>query len=512
MSAIQQILSSIGSTPAATLPVDLFVNFENGTSGSLVTTGILSGGTQGASGAWSISYGGSGTNHTKISSSNYARRTPVKAGGVVYDGSGTRGVNFDMSARTGLDSAFQTLTWTPVGSFGAVALTALMKFAAVGDPSDNIDTSIDHFVLNAGGFSVLQQLVPSGEHTTAGYVRSHGGDGSGSNFGPTIPIVAGTLYFVALLMDVANQLSQVIVLDGTSYAFVGASQCASASLTTFASVEIQDYLESFGGSTLIDSISLDWTNAAFPGEAFTVPTPTIGVVQNGSGAIAIQWSKVYSLSYLLERSHNGGAYSSVETTTGLSYQDSGLTNGDSYTYRITAKVNAFNSAPAISSAITVNNSATGTLWQSQTNNNYGGIFFNAFGHTLAQKIKGIQTGPISVLKCTLDIPTVNTGGLVTILLTQNVDGTGTVYATSVATNVTAAGTPDFFFFTNSIPANTDFYIWITVQSPASLFFNSGYIDGTATDYENGLGYDLVSQGSTSIGGLLQDLTFKLFTL
>lgn len=319
------------------LPVDLFIDFETGTAGDLITTGALAASEHGASlGSWFITYESTGVNHCLIDANNFSRRTPVVCNGSTFSGAGTRGLKFDMAGRSG-SAGYQTLNLgsLPI-STASVCLTALMEFGLVGSAST--DTSVDHFVMNAAGFVVMQQTIPAATFPN-GFLRAHGGlAGGGSSFGANIPITSGGLYYVALLMDTVNNLARVMILDGSTYQFVGYSEGAASFSGGFATLEIQDYLQSFGGSTLMDSIALDWTNAKFPGESFTINSPITSAVQSGPNEITISWTALPGLTYLLER-NSGSGWSTLSSSATSPYVDGSLA-GHPYQYRLTGSFGA----------------------------------------------------------------------------------------------------------------------------------------------------------------------------
>ncbi len=82
------------------------------------------------------------------------------------------------------------------------------------------------------------------------------------------------------------------------------------------------------------------TTLAIAGQSFVVTQSASGIATislnalASNGSVAVSWSSSGSTSYQVFRSNNGGAFTVVNTTSGLSYGDSGVANGTGYLYQI----------------------------------------------------------------------------------------------------------------------------------------------------------------------------------
>lgn len=77
-----------------------------------------------------------------------------------------------------------------------------------------------------------------------------------------------------------------------------------------------------------------------PGSVFTVPAPPAAPVLSGTPGYqmnSLSWTApAGALSYILEVSVGGGAYTQIFAGAGTTYNHTGLTNGTAYTYRVRA--------------------------------------------------------------------------------------------------------------------------------------------------------------------------------
>lgn len=150
------------------------------------------------------------------------------------------------------------------------------------------------------------------------------------------------------------------------------------------------------------------------------------------------------------------------------------------------------------------------LWQSQLISNNPAFFSGAA--TTCQKIKGIQTGSITVTKVNLDINSVFASGDITLKLTANADGSGTLYGTSGTLTVSSSGVKSFTFSGATIPTLTDFYISVQ-NSGGSFLIGTGYNGSFVEPYLTGQGYDALIEGTSNIGGINpSDLYFAVYAI
>src|SRR5262245_60636439 len=72
---------------------DIFLDFETGNAGDYYTSPMMTAMHKGAAIRWSTSRA---LSHTKVRAENKPLMHPVKVGGVTYDGTGTRSMEFDL--------------------------------------------------------------------------------------------------------------------------------------------------------------------------------------------------------------------------------------------------------------------------------------------------------------------------------------------------------------------------------------------------------------------------------
>ena len=125
---------------------------------------------------------------------------------------------------------------------------------------------------------------------------------------------------------------------------VGCSWTATAPSGSF--VTITGGSSGTGNGTVSYSVASNGTSSArsttltIAGLSFVVTQSASGIATislnalASNGSVAVSWSSSGATSYQVFRSNNGGAFTVVNTTSGLSYGDSGVANGTGYLYQI----------------------------------------------------------------------------------------------------------------------------------------------------------------------------------
>jgi len=214
-------------------------------------------------------------------------------------------------------------------------------------------TSIDLTTIYYGGdFAACQTRILANGSID---LRPHGGQ--------AITIANGIRYHIFHLANIALGFCQLCVFNDTTGAFIGASQFTFTPSDVLTFLIAGNYLVNGDGNGYDSAITLQKDAAAkFP--SFTLPAlSSIAVEQTDDGELTITGFST-AISFKVERRHNGGAYSTIDANflpirTNASdtfvYVDAGLVNGDTYQYRITAKVNTTSSATTTSAVVTVAN-------------------------------------------------------------------------------------------------------------------------------------------------------------
>lgn len=508
-------------------PVDVFIGFEGGTVSGIVTSSEMAASTRGASpGTWSYLHVGGVTTpltHTYTRSGNFARRFPLLCNGVAYIGAGSKYLVFDTDGVSNPPPSFNgwdALKWTPAGTYASLTVSALMKFNLVADPLNANYVGLDHININAslGNFAVMQQeRIPGGTNS----LRAHGSVSSVSTKGVNIPITDNTLYEIYLRF--ASGFVDLLILDPVNGAVLGASRCLTDT-GTVAAIDLQDYLSFFGGQTYWDSVYYDWTNAALP--PVTVPNPSsVSVSQTNVNEVTVTWSGV-ALGFKIERSISGvwSTLAADQTITAAnSYVDSGVSNGNTYTYRVTGNIGNNLSAVISGSPVTINNTLpTGTLWQqflTDVQNIYAAYNVAGTKH-VSQRIRNTDlVAARQITKISVNLKYVYTAGNVQMKLCANADGSGAQYGTSVIVALPAAGTInayiDFDFFYALVPAGTHFWFRLVFASPSEVLLGSCYGDyypGPASGAVTGYDADQNGSNQPALSGTPEDLNFKIYTV
>ena len=402
--------------------------------------------------------------HTFLIEETTQRRTDLVTDGVAYSG-GDRAINWDMALAED-PTDFETMKWTPDEEIsGDFSVTFMFTLNTVqgGDPLISVDLMSVYY----GGIFCAAQYQRSIGGT--GAIHAHGGTSGGSVNGENIPVEDGVMYVATLRANKTSQRSELTITNAATGVVIGAShggfEPGSSSLSF---VYMGDYLTNGQGNNVYKAIGFGWTtHAIIPLESdVSLAAPVIlNLTQTEPNVLRLKWTGI-GLAWKIEKSTNGGAFSVLESELVIpvgdlmEYYDSSVSDGQVCAYRLSGIVGYVVSSPDESSSFTVNNSPSGTesVWQTQALSNASISMSET--HTLSQKIKNTSASPVTISEVTLDSEFFTRGSEEYLWLTQNSDGSGTVYGISNAFDIQADGPLVFEFFAGAaIPGNTNFYLF-----------------------------------------------------
>lgn len=335
-------------------PVDLLMQFEQGSEHDLVTTNYLNDGTVSAqAGNWIISR----TNvyqpalYTRVSGQNLTNLFPVICNGTSYDTTGTRGIYFVLPS-TG--NPWEKLTWLPSGDFPQTNLVVSMAVRHNASNNCAIDLVLVNF--DTAGWATIQAV----KNGTSRYFQPHGKDGAGnSTVGPAVNVASNSLYFVTLKANKDLGDSELVVQDSTG-SLVGASRCSNNISRTY-NIGIGSYLSFSGGTNFVDNFMASWSSPQIPISPMTVPAVTNQVgYQLYTNTAIVSWSSGMALRYNFERWTSGSnAWHTINTNfTDSFYTDTNCIDGETNSYRITAIVGTNISLVSTTAPAIINNATT----------------------------------------------------------------------------------------------------------------------------------------------------------
>lgn len=382
-----------GSPPLETVAVDQLLDLSGAVTDAIVDLAALAAGSKGADvGTWEYDGVSDPLLHTRVSNASITPRRAILCDGVTYLGPALRGWYFDLTEGAAGSDPVEGFRNVPSAGKTNFAVTAWCKFNTTGD-----NWAIDWIGVWSGSkYAVAQQRILSGESGTQGYINAHGQVGGSTTRGIRIPIVADTWYEITVLHNATAAKAQVVILDATTGAFIGASECSSdINISDVVLGIFHDYPVHTGaaGSATFVAPVFDWTNHALPLLPFTLPAPTdVSAEQTDPDEITLSF-KSGGLSFKIERYHSGswttletawtGARLQTDTTaTAWPYVDGTVTDGETYKYRVTANVGSHASAASSETAdVTVDNAAFPNAVET----------FNGFTNNQALNVAGTWT-------------------------------------------------------------------------------------------------------------------------
>jgi hypothetical protein len=486
---------------------DIFLDFETGTAGDYYTPAMMGSMQKGTPIRWNTSRT---LSHTKVRAENKPLMHPVKVGGVTYAGTGTRSLEFDLdeAIAKNLSPLYEHLWgYPPAGTFDVVisGMEYIGAKSSVARPS----LGMDIVAINSGSF-VVQQVGETDVHIET---QVPGGVTYKSTPVPRNP--AGKWYYFALRYSGTTGRVEMMLVDPDTGELVGTSGKSTASVagseaTSFA---FQSYLIFGGGRNVFDNIAISFSNPAYPPFRIPVlPAPSyVSATQVAADTVRVMWPTTRAAGYKIERSHNGGAWTTVseqhQENGGRFFFDKAVTDGHQYQYRVSSFVGSQYSSATASSALTVNNTPGGTesVWIAQTSGGSSrAVYFDSAANYISQKIKNSQVRHLSEVQLSFEF-TDRTSDL-WIELWSNPDGTGTFYGAS-ATTPLANGTSAYKFFAPVAVPASDF--WVILKDPNNWGRTQVVTTGGADIYLPGGGYDAYQGGGYLLGP--SDLKFTIKT-
>ncbi len=501
-----------GNTPLAApeppYEADLFLDFETGNAGDYYSAPMMTAMQKGTPVRWGTSRP---LSHTKVRNENRPLIHPVKVGGVTYTGEGTRSMEFDLDEAVAkkLSPLYEHIWGYPPAGTGEVVISGMEYIGCTPVPGSQA-LGMDIVAVNSGTF--LVQQIGIGE----AHIETQVPNGVTYKSTPAPRNQAGKWYYFSLRYSRATGRAEMMLVDPETGVLVGTSGKKTASVTgggDVSSFALQSYLIFGGGRNVFDNISISFTNPAYPPFRIPVlPAPSyVDVTQTAPGQVRLIWPTTRAAGYKIERSHNGGAWTTVgepyQEDGGRIYLDATVTDGQQYRYRVSSFVGSQTSSPTSSVPITVNNTPAGTesLWISQLSGGQSrAVYFDGGANYISQKIKNAQVRHLSEVQLWTEF-TGRTSNL-WIELWSNPDGTGTLYGAS-ATTPLADGANVYKFFTPVAVPAADF--WVVLRDPYNWGRTQVVTSYGADLYEPGGGYDGYYGGGVLTGP--SDLKFTIKT-
>lgn len=491
---------------------DLILDFESGSVGDVINEAYFNANQKGATAnKWTWNYQSRPVGHTKVDASNHTRLSTITVDGVDYTGAGTRSLKFDHAEAItdALTPIYDGLAGSPPTNINVITLSGVIRFNA----TMGAETAFNMDPIKIGGSPYLVMQISYGNGGgTAGKVHIETQDVAGTLKSSEISVDAGVWYAWTLYYNSVTGRMSLLMMDAATGAYVGFSSHKSnvTGGTPIGYVTIQDYLNFGGGYTLHDNISFNWTSPAFPVETIpTIPPPAnLRSDQTASGKVRLFWSSPAE-TFLFERWTSAGdwvtLHSNLERLYGNQiYFDETVADGVTYQYRVSANVGDLQSAPTVSSMVAVDNTPNGTESVYVTQASGGSSVSINEGSVLSQRIKNTLGTSLWISEVALDSEFFSRGETEYLYLTENSDGSGTIYGQSSGTAISGNGPIVFTFFAGCPVPTTGCYLyyaptWVRTQ-----------IKFTASDaYLPGEGYNGNYNNTGLIFGGTADLKFTI---
>jgi hypothetical protein len=353
-----------GSTPTASSPVctTLTLNTTTTIKAIAVATGYNNSAV--ASGTYTINTGntivnyGSGFNSTGLALNGFAKLNGTRLR--LTDGGGNEA-----------SSAFYT---TPVNVQSFTTNFSFQMTSAVADGMAFVIQNGAATVLGTGGGGLGYEGI--GNSVAVKFdIYNNAGEGTDSTgvytngAMPTVPFVDMTSSGVSLLSgDVMNvQLSYdgttltLTITDATTLQKFTTSWTVNIPTTVGSTTALVGFTGGTGGYTAIQDV-LNWTYST-GSSTNPPPAPTNLVATAGNGQVGLSWNASSgATSYNVKRSTtSGGPYTTIASPTSTSYTDTGVTNGTTYYYVVSAVNTAGESAN--SSQVSATPTASATVYE-----------------------------------------------------------------------------------------------------------------------------------------------------
>jgi hypothetical protein len=318
------------------VPVDLLIQYTAPADGTLVSpANITTAEVGGIGGTWDyIATRPTPLAYTTVQDVSVTRYWPLSCAGNNYQAV-TKVIEYDLS---GDDADWEGMLRSIPAGHTSATLTMLVYFGVTGD------TGMDFAHLNGTtGNYAIAQLTNDG----SGFrVNSHG-QSAGTTRGRSFTPLTGW-YIVTIALRGPEEAAWIVVSDNTTGDVVLVGECEVATAAAeVGSWQLANYLVFNGGVMRIalPAINLD---GEFPLDTVTIPQPTsLEVSQVTVDELFLEWSGV-AQRYKIERTSNSGvdwdeleaSYDTVvDPVSGeyyLEYVDTTVTDGLTYSYRLTA--------------------------------------------------------------------------------------------------------------------------------------------------------------------------------
>lgn len=499
------------------VPVDLLWNFNGQTAGVLVTTNIF-GTARVGSQLGSVDFtGGSVTNHCFISNISYTLPFPLSVGGVLFSN-----VTKELVFNAGPSDTAEMFQWVPDGISPIFGISAMLVLRIVSTSDANYDIPN----IAAGNFGVAQWQVTSGGANVQ--IVAHREPGTANAI---TGILTNHLYREYIRVSYAEQKVEVAIVDANTGLLVGSSSKPDGDpYLSLNYILFQDYLTTGSSRIEMSMMALDWTNKKFPLENITIPAPTnVYVVQTATNTIRLLWTGS-GVTVRIERDAGSG-FSTVTNgytaffneTHQKEFNDTNLTEGVTYTYRITSEVGDLTSTPVTSAGILVTNSHPGfdTVWQQQVLEFQSfavdtQIPTAAFPAAIEQHIKGINTSTVLVSQVDFKFSSVNettvtNGEKLSVSFYSQTNHQGVHYGTSPGVGITTnIGWKSFAFFTPvALPPGSNCFVSLEGTWPKTEMVVMSDFIGSGS-YFTGEGFNFWYNGADNTGGDPYDMVFKIY--
>lgn len=338
--------------------MDVVVNFD-GISGT-ITAAKMNTGTHGAAwGTWTTPEGA--PNHTTVVDHDVALPFAFRVAGTNYDGTTALGVTFDFSTQpVGADVLHYGLSAT----VSSCQLMYLARYQTVLDGGSPVSYNCDLWVIAGTKFS-----VPQRQHTFANVkiFCAHTDGDLGASITDDEGWVLVSLFHNAA-GGVACLLVQQVIQSGPNWILgdiLGTSTGALVGAGDVVYFRFQDYLRPASGTGTIKVKIAGLRNSVLtwpPYNPGTIPAPgSVTVTQSAPDEATLTWTNVCD-TFRIERKTGSGSYSTLvseyENNGDDTYVDSTVTDGNTYTYRVTTIVGAYESSSGESNAVTIDNTFT----------------------------------------------------------------------------------------------------------------------------------------------------------
>ncbi len=464
---------------------DVIQLFDSGT-GTLDATKLAAGAHGASLGTWQVASGYS-VDHTVIE--NHGVTLPagltLEVDSVEYDGSEAVGITLDHTGDPGESDVFE-LAFTS-GTYTDMQALALARLV-IADTGAPVGYNIDllHFAGSTYSVAQFQHVSDASQRWKA---HTEGGlsyDVAGS----------GAWVVIGLKHDSTNGIAELYVLNASTGGFIGSAAIdhgSSAGDLIF--FRFQDYLRNAGtntdGEINVKLIALREEVATFPPMVVTVPAVSaIDATQTAVGELLVTWGTACGR-HVIERRVDGGAWTTAdadfrEHVNG--FVDTGLTDGASVEYRITAFVGSQSSSSTASGAFVVEDApflggallvGSPTLGSTIGVTDQRGMKCKALADiTITQVGLWVLASQYSdIVVHVYDVSGMSLGSA-----TVDTDGTADQYAYATLTTPIALATDDVFYVMTAPLGYNDIKDGGTVVTPSSAVEVTAAAEGTAPTF------------------------------